>query len=75
MTITDSGTVLTTGRSIELPDAFPLMGFHNATAQTLTLKKKRPNQRNGGRRHARRDLARPDLMWRNFDAPESLRTR
>lgn len=39
MTITDSGTVLTTGRSIELPDAFPLMGFHNATAQTLTLKK------------------------------------
>ena len=39
LTVTDSGTVLTTGRSIEFPDEFPLLLFKNSTAQTLTLKK------------------------------------
>ena len=39
LTATDSTVVLTTGRSIEFPDEFPLLLFKNSTAQTLTLKK------------------------------------
>lgn len=39
LTVTDSGAVLTTGRDLVFPDAFPLLLLKNDTAQTLTLKK------------------------------------
>ena len=37
--ITDSTVVLTAGRDLVFPAAFPLLLFKNSTAQTLTLKK------------------------------------
>lgn len=37
--VTDTGPVLTTGRDLVFPAAFPVLLFKNSTAQILTLKK------------------------------------
>lgn len=39
LVVTDTGPVLTTGRDLVFPAAFPVLLFKNSTAQTLTLKK------------------------------------